>query len=182
MRNTVVAPMLLAWAAMFSVASAAPPKNPETVPPAPQAAFPEAFAPGTGPGVHGANSPFAPLVERSDVLPWSTLTDVKTKAVKNRLLPAFPPTVQALSDKVQRVQGFMMPLEPGEKQQHFLLTSVPMTCAFCTPGGPESMVEVKTRVAVRYVLEPVVMEGQFSVLPDDPYGLYYRLSEARSVK
>jgi len=41
------------------------------------------------------------------------LTDVKTKSVENRLLPAFPATVQALNDKPQRVQGFMMPLEPG---------------------------------------------------------------------
>ena len=40
----------------------------------------------------------------------------------------------------------MMPLEPGERQKHFLLTSVPLTCSFCVPGGPESMVEVKTKM------------------------------------
>ena len=34
---------------------------------------------GQGPGVHGANSPFAPLASRDDVLPWSVLTSVKTK-------------------------------------------------------------------------------------------------------
>jgi hypothetical protein len=76
----------------------------------------------------------------------------------------------------------MMPLEPGEKQKHFLLTSVPLTCAFCTPGGPESMVEVKTKSAVKYSLEPVTVEGRFAVLSDDPYGLYYRITEAVSVK
>ncbi len=140
------------------------------------------FPGGSGPGVHSPNSPFAPLPARADVLPWSLLTDVKTQPVKNRLLPSFPAAVQALSDKTQRVQGFMMPLEPGEKQKHFLLTSVPMTCAFCTPGGPESMVEVKTRSAVRYTLEPVTVEGRFAVLKDDPYGLYYRISDAFSVK
>jgi hypothetical protein len=137
---------------------------------------------GTGPGIHSPNSPFAPLPERSDVLPWSVLSDVKTKAVKNLLLPVFAAPVQALNDKTQRVQGFMMPLEPGEKQKHFLLTSVPLTCAFCTPGGPESMVEVKTKSAVKYSLEPVTVEGRFAVLSDDPYGLYYRITEAVSVK
>ena len=137
---------------------------------------------GSGPGVHSPNSPFAPLPERADVLPWSMLSDVKTKAVKNRLLPNFPPAVQALNDKTQRVQGFMMPLEPGEKQKHFLLSSVPLTCSFCTPGGPESMVEVKTKTPVKYSLEPVTVEGKFSVLTDDSYGLYYRVTDAVSVK
>jgi hypothetical protein len=137
---------------------------------------------GTGPGVHSPNSPFAPLQERADVVPWSVLTDVKTKVEKNRMLPVFPAPVMALNLKNQRVQGFMMPLEPGEKQKHFLVSSVPLTCSFCVPGGPESMVEVKTKVPVKYTLEPVVVEGQFAVLKDDPYGLYYRISDAVAVK
>jgi hypothetical protein len=137
---------------------------------------------GTGPGVHSPNSPFAPLPQRTDVLPWSMLTDVKTKLINKRVLPTYPPAVQALNDKTQRVQGFMMPLEPGEKQTHFLLTSVPLTCAFCTPGGPESMVEVFSKTPVKYTLEPVVVDGKFSVLADDPYGLYYRIKDAVTVK
>jgi hypothetical protein len=137
---------------------------------------------GSGAGVHSPDSPFAPLPERADVLPWSMLTDVKTKKVKNRLLPVFPAPVQALNDKTQRIQGFMMPLDPGEKQKHFLLSSVPLTCSFCVPGGPESMVEVKTRTPVKYSMEPVTVEGKFVVLNDDSYGLYYRITEAVSVK
>jgi hypothetical protein len=76
----------------------------------------------------------------------------------------------------------MMPLEPGEKQKHFLLTSVPLTCSFCTPGGPESMVEVFSKNPVKYSLEPVVVDGKFAVLADDPYGLYYRITDAVAVK
>ena len=152
----------------------------------PLAAFAQLSPPiagaGTGAGIHSPNSPIAPLVERADVLPWSMLTEVKTKSVKNRLLPVFTPQVQALNDKPQRIQGFMMPLEPGERQRHFLLSSVPMSCSFCTPGGPESIVEVKARTPVKYTLEPVVIEGRFAVLADDPYGLYYRVSDAVGVK
>jgi len=137
---------------------------------------------GSGAGYHSPNSPFAPLVERSDVLPWSMLTAVKTKADKNRVLPVFGANLQALNQKNQRVQGFMMPLDPGEKQKHFIVSSVPLTCAFCLPGGPESMVEVRTKTPVRYTLEPVVIEGKFAVLADDPYGLYYRMTDAVAVK
>lgn len=137
---------------------------------------------GSGAGVHSPNSPFAPIQDRSDVLSWSVLTAVKTKVEKNRVLPVFNTSITALDKKSQRVQGFMMPLEPGEKQKHFLLSSVPLTCSFCTPGGPESMVEVKTKTPVKYSLEVVVVEGQFAVLNDDPYGLYYRMTDAVAIK
>jgi len=137
---------------------------------------------GTGPGVHSPNSPFAPLPQRNDVIPWSVLTAVKTKNEKNKILPVFQSEQMALNQKTQRLQGFMMPLQPGEKQSHFLLSSVPLSCGFCVPGGPESMVEVKTRTPVAYTLDPVVVEGKFAVLADDPYGLYYRITDAVGVK
>ena len=137
---------------------------------------------GNGAGTHGAGSPFAPLEPRNDVIAWSVQTDVKTKTEKNRILPVFNISQMALNQKTQRIQGFMMPLEPGEKQRHFLLSSVPLSCSFCVPGGPESMVEVRTKTPVKYGMEPVVVEGKFLVLNDDSYGLYYRLTDATSIK
>jgi uncharacterized protein len=137
---------------------------------------------GQGAGVHGANSPFAKLEDRADVVPWSLLTDVKTKTDKNKIIPVYTMVQMALNQKSQKVQGFMMPLEPGEKQRHFLLTSVPLSCGFCVAGGPESMVEVRTKTPIKYTLEPVIVEGRFLVLHDDPYGLYYRITDASSVK
>ena len=211
MKNTVNRPQLLKsslagrWlgvavclAAHLSPAGAAEPTKPATTTPA-SATVPlsspiagggsgnssgaaSGIPAGSGAGVHSPNSPFAPLQERADVLAWSMLTAVKTKVEKNRVLPVFPGDIQALNKKTQRIQGFMMPLEPGEKQRHFLLASVPLSCGFCTPGGPESMVEVKTKTPVKYSLEPVVVEGQFAVLQDDPYGLYYRITDAVQVK
>ena len=76
----------------------------------------------------------------------------------------------------------MVPLDAGKTQKHFLLTSVPLTCSFCLPGGPESMVEVKSKTPVKYSLEPVIVEGKFAVLPDDQYGLYYRMVDAVGVQ
>jgi uncharacterized protein len=137
---------------------------------------------GQGAGVHSPNSPFAPLPKREDVLAWSLLTAITTKNEKNKILPVFGQQQLALHQKTQKVQGFMMPLEPGERQRHFLLTSVPLTCSFCLPGGPESMIEVRTKTPVKYSLEPVIVEGKFLVLNDDPYGLYYRITDAVAVK
>ncbi len=137
---------------------------------------------GSGAGVHSPDSPIAPLKERADVLAWSFLTNVKTKVEKNRVLPVFPPAILALDGKSQRVQGFMMPLEPGERQTHFLLSSVPLSCGFCLPGGPESMIEVKSKTPIKYGLEPLVVQGRLAVLHDDQYGLYYRITDAVAVK
>ena len=163
------------------------PSAPATQATSPQAAQGSAGAlsglpAGQGAGVHSPNSPFAPLPKREDVIAWSLLTAITTKNEKNKILPVFGAQQMALNQKTQKVQGFMMPLEPGERQRHFLLTSVPLTCSFCLPGGPESMIEVRTKTPVKYSLEPVVVEGKFLVLSDDPYGLYYRITEAVAVK
>jgi uncharacterized protein len=132
---------------------------------------------GQGPGYHDPRSPFAPLQEREGILTWELLSSVTTKAEKTKLTPVFPAKVLALDKRKVKVQGFMMPLEPGDKQHHFLLSSVPTSCNFCVPAGPEGLIEVRTKQAVRYSLEPVVVEGILAVLNDDPYGMYYRVTD-----
>jgi hypothetical protein len=145
------------------------------------AALAQAIA-ASGAGYHDPRSPIKPLQERSGVLAWSLLSAVQNKVEKNKLTPIFPAQVQVLDKKKVRVQGFMMPLEPGDKQQHFLLSAVPTSCAFCVPAGPEGLIEVRSKQPVRYSLEPIVMEGQLAVLSDDPYGMFYRLSDGQEVK
>ncbi len=137
---------------------------------------------GSGAGYHSPNSPIAPLPQRNDVVPWSVLTDLTKKTTKDGILPVFNDAQKGMDKTTQRIQGFMVPLDAKGTQTHFLLTSVPLTCSFCLPGGPESMVEVKAKTPVRYSLEPVVVEGKFSVLTNDQYGLYYRVVEAVPVK
>ena len=145
-------------------------------------AWAQPSAAASGAGYHDPRSPIKPLQERTGVLAWSLLSAVSNKVEKNKLTPIFPAQVQALDKKKVRVQGFMMPLEPGDKQQHFLLSAVPTSCAFCVPAGPEGLIEVRSKQPVRYSLEPIVMEGQLAVLSDDPYGMYYRLSDGQEIK
>lgn len=137
---------------------------------------------GQGPGFHDPRSPFKPITARDGVVPWQVLASVSVRAEKNRVVPQFPQAVQALNSKKIRLEGFMMPLEPGEKQRHFLLSSVPTTCAFCVPAGPEGLVEVRSRTPVKYGLEPVLVEGTLAVLDNDPYGLFYRIVDAQPVR
>jgi hypothetical protein len=70
----------------------------------------------------------------------------------------------------------------GDRQKRFLLSAVPPHCAFCLPAGPEGVVEVQAKTAVRYGFEPIVVSGRFAVLKDDPAGVLYRLTDAELVE
>lgn len=119
-----------------------------------------------------------PLPDMPGVVSWNTLAKVKQINAKNRIVPEFTPEIAALNDKEVKLQGFMMPLDPGKAQKHFLLSVNPATCPYCMPAGPEGVVEVKAKTPVKYSFEPVLVSGKMSVLKNDPSGIYYRLSDA----
>lgn len=138
--------------------------------------------PGQGAGYHSPESPFKPLTPRDDVLDWKDLTQVKQVFVRRTVEVHFSEKIEALNGQTVRIQGFMMPLGAGEEQRDFLVSSVPLTCAFCTPGGPESIVDVNAVEDVPYSMDAVVVEGRLDVLRNDSKGFFYRLHDARSVK
>jgi hypothetical protein len=121
---------------------------------------------------------FKPLPEIKGVVSWKTLAQVQPVKVKDRVLPQFSDNVLKLNATEVRLQGFMLPLEMGERQKHFVLAAMPPTCSFCLPGGPDSLVEVRAKTPVKYTFEPVILSGKLTVLKDDPNGLYYRLTDA----
>ena len=118
------------------------------------------------------------LPELKGVVSWKTLAEVTPVKQKDKFVPSFSRGITQLDKKEVKLQGFMMPLELGEKQKNFILTSTPPGCAFCLPGGPDAIVEVQAKTPIKYGFEPVILSGRFSVLKDDPTGLYYRLTDA----
>ncbi|RYE81704.1 MAG: DUF3299 domain-containing protein [Oxalobacteraceae bacterium] len=129
---------------------------------------------------HPPGAALPTLKDVRGVLPWSQLEKVDSyKAKDGRLLPKYPERVLALDKQPVRMQGFMMPLEPGAAQSHFLLTVTTPSCAYCLPAGPEGIVEVKASAPVKFSYKPIVLSGQMHVLKSDPMGLYYRLTDAK---
>jgi hypothetical protein len=122
------------------------------------------------------------LPERADVVSWQTLAKVEPVKQNGKMVPSFARDVLALDKKDQRVQGFMIPLDMGDKQKRFLLSAVPPHCSFCLPAGPDSIVEVQARTPVKYTFDPIVVSGHFAVLKDDPAGVLYRLTEATQIE
>ena len=101
------------------------------------------------------------LPERDGVVSWKTLAEVEPVKKGNKILPEFAKPILALDAKDQRVQGFMIPLDMGDKQRRFLLSAVPPHCSFCLPAGPEAVVEIVAKTPVAYTLEPIVVSGRF---------------------
>lgn len=128
-------------------------------------------------------SPYAskPLPELKGVVSWKTLAEVQTVKQKDRFIPEFGKNVATLDKKEVKLQGFMLPLDMGERQKRFILAAMPPSCSFCLPGGPEQMVEVQAKTPVKYGFEPIIVSGRFEVLRDDAMGLYYRLTDAVAI-
>jgi hypothetical protein len=117
-----------------------------------------------------------------EAVPWKTFAQVEMTRSSNRMIPRFPETLAALDQKEVKVQGFMLPLDMGEKHALFILSAVPPTCSFCMPGGPEAVVEVRAKRPLGYTDSAVTVSGRLSVLKDDPTGIFYRLTDAVPAK
>lgn len=125
---------------------------------------------------------FAPLTDLPGVVSWKLLGQATTvKAKKGCMVPKYTPAISALDNTEVKVQGFMMPLEPGQKQKHFLLTVTSASCPYCLPAGPEGVVEIKSRTPVKFSYAPFIVQGKLKVLASDPMGLYYRMTDAAVV-
>lgn len=119
-----------------------------------------------------------PLPEVKGVVSWKTLAEVQSVRQKDKFVPQFSSAIAALEKKEVKVQGYMMPLDPGEKQKRFILSAMPPSCSFCLPGGPDQIVEVQAKAPVKYGFEPIVVSGRLALLREDPMGLWYRLTDA----
>lgn len=118
------------------------------------------------------------LPELAGVVSWKTLAEVQTMQENDRIVPQFPASIAALDRHAVKFQGFMLPTEPGATHKHFILSATTPTCAFCIPGGPDSLIDVDAKVAIPYGAGPIVISGQFTLLHDDPAGIFYRVTDA----
>jgi hypothetical protein len=59
--------------------------------------------------------------DRSAVVPWEALAQVTVTKQKDRYVPEFSRQIAALDKREVKLRGFMLPLEQGARQKHFLL-------------------------------------------------------------
>ena len=109
---------------------------------------------------------------------WKTLAQVEPVKQGGKMVAGFSREILALDRTDVKVQGFMIPLDIGDKQKRFLISAVPPHCQFCLPAGPDALVEVEAKTAVAYTFDPIVVRGNFAVVKDDASGVLYRMTGA----
>ena len=90
----------------------------------------------------------------------------------------FTPEVKAMEGKPITISGFMMPIEPKETFNHFLLSKRTPTCPFCPPGEPNEIAEVFTKKPVKYDEGIVIVTGTFKFTSNPDLGLFFQLKDS----
>ncbi len=121
------------------------------------------------------------LPERAGVVSWKTLAQVEPLKQNGKVVPGFSKEILGLDRTDVRVQGFMIPLDIGDKQKRFLISAVPPHCQFCMPAGPDEIVQVDAKSPVAFTFDPIVVAGKFTVMKDDASGILYRMSGASRI-
>jgi len=116
--------------------------------------------------------------DKSAVVPWETLAQVSVTRQKDRYVPEFSKQILALDQREVKLKGFMLPLEEGLAQTHFLLSAEQPECPDCLSATAEQFAEVLAKVPVKIANEAMIVSGTFSLVRDDSGGLLYRLTEA----
>ncbi|MBC7168779.1 DUF3299 domain-containing protein [Phenylobacterium sp.] len=117
---------------------------------------------------------------------WATLESTKeiTRTGKDGYIyskPAFSPAVQALRGKTIKVSGYMMPLQNGKAQTHFVLLAYPPDCPFHLNPAAMQFIEVKTSRPVAFDYGVKTIEGTLQLAGEDEGGVFYRIYDGRAL-
>lgn len=120
-------------------------------------------------------------LRRTDVTPWSRLAEVDLRFEGIVVHADFDPSLRALDGEDIVLSGFMLPLEAGRQQHHFLLAANPPHCYFHLPGGPSTVAEVRSERGVATSFDPVIVRGRLIMREQSDLGILYTLTDAREL-
>lgn len=111
---------------------------------------------------------------------WTTLRTTKIRADDARgiFTAQHPPAVKALVGRMVTLPGFIMPLDAATHGTHFLLSKYTPVCAFCPPGEPNEVVEVRTARPIVFSPRLVAVTGTFGLENNGDNGLFFQMAGA----
>ena len=94
--------------------------------------------------------------------------------------PIFTSQVKQLAGKRIKVAGWMMPLENGGKQKHFVLLGYPPGCPFHFHAMPNQFIEIYAETPfLTNETKIVTVNGVLELTGHDERGIFYRLRGAK---
>ena len=111
---------------------------------------------------------------------WATLRQTKIGVDEARGLftATHPASVRALAGKTISLAGFILPLDAEAKGTHFLLSKYTPVCAFCPPGEPNEVVEVRSARPITFSPQLVTVTGTFALENKGENGLFFQMNGA----
>jgi hypothetical protein len=112
---------------------------------------------------------------------WATLrtTRIAEDDARGLFTAQHPPAVRALVGRTVSLPGFIMPLDAQTRGTHFLLSKYTPVCAFCPPGEPNEVVEVRTAQPIAFSSKLVTVIGKFGLENNGENGLFFQMSGAQ---
>jgi len=95
--------------------------------------------------------------------------------------PRFPQQVRALHGKRIKVSGYMLPLQNGARQSHFVLLAYPPDCPFHLNPAPDQFIEIRVSQPVSVREGVRTFEGTLMLGGEDEGGVFYTMTSGREV-
>jgi hypothetical protein len=119
---------------------------------------------------------------------WKTLSKITFKKEYDEVLglkidvPVFGKEVKALEGKEVTVKGYIIPTDGYKSQTAFVFSAFPYNmCFFCGGAGPETVIEVNTKLPITYTSEPIYLKGILRLNGADVNRLIYSLEKAEKL-
>ncbi|MEZ5040144.1 MAG: hypothetical protein R2828_09635 [Saprospiraceae bacterium] len=116
---------------------------------------------------------------------WKSLAKITFKKQYDEMLgfkvdvPVFNDDLKALAGKEVTVKGYIIPVEGYKGHTEFVFSAYPYNmCFFCGGAGPETVMEVYAKEAIKYTAEAVTIKGKLELNDSDINRLIYALNDA----
>jgi hypothetical protein len=116
---------------------------------------------------------------------WKTLAKISYKKEFDELMgfkidkPVFSDAIKGMEGKPITIKGYIIPVEGYKSHKEFIFSAFPYSmCFFCGGAGPETVMEVKSKEAIKYTADQIVLTGILRLNGDDINRLMYRIEQA----
>jgi hypothetical protein len=120
---------------------------------------------------------------------WRILSKITFKKQYDEMLgfkvdvPVFSEEIKKMSGKEVEIRGYIIPVEGYKGHREFVFSAFPYSmCFFCGGAGPETVMEVYAKTAIKYTTDPIVIKGKLELNDSDVNRLIYALHDAEMVR
>lgn len=124
---------------------------------------------------------------QSDI--WKNLAKISYKKEYDAVMgfkidkPVFGESIKAMEGKEVEVKGYIIPVDGYKSHKEFVFSAFPYSqCFFCGGAGPETVMEVEAKDAIKFTAESIVLKGILSLNDNDVNRLMFKISKATLVK